>query len=161
MKKMRITGKSKDGNMLEHVKEVLQFLGFDIEGMSTPNFPNVFLVGVYQDGRLHVDQDNDNVDWAKARQAIIFAYDKGNGSWTIRHISENYEIHKQYIGRKEFRICISDWDKKELILYKGISWRYRRDLDFNNFSQEIKGVWSDYRSSLERQKGSKWQLLSS
>ncbi|MBF1590054.1 MAG: hypothetical protein HXO19_02860 [Prevotella shahii] len=30
MKRMRITGESKDGKMLEHVREVLQILGFDI-----------------------------------------------------------------------------------------------------------------------------------
>lgn len=30
MKGMRITGESKDGKMLEHVREVLQILGFDI-----------------------------------------------------------------------------------------------------------------------------------
>ena len=46
MKRMRLTGESKDGKMLEHVREVLQFLGFDIEGIHTPNFPNVFLVGI-------------------------------------------------------------------------------------------------------------------
>ncbi|MBF1605809.1 MAG: hypothetical protein HXO20_04930 [Prevotella shahii] len=160
MKKMRITGKSKDGKMLDHVRDVLQFLGFNVEDEGIPHFPNVFLVGIYQDGRLHVDQKYDNVDWPKARQAMIFVYVEANNSWTIRHISENYEIHKQYIGRKNFRICISDWDKRELFVYKGIDWYDRRYLDYNNFRNEIKGAWSEYRDFLEGKKSTKWRLLS-
>lgn len=158
---MRITGKSKDGNMLEHVKEVLQFLGFDIEGMSTPNFPNVFLVGIYQDGRLHVDQKYDNVDWTKARQAVIFVFHKDTNRWTIRHVSEDYKIHKQYIGRKGYRICINDWDKRELLLYNNQKICIGCKLsDYNETIQGIEYVWSAYLRELLGDNSVKTRLLS-
>jgi hypothetical protein len=161
MKRMRITGESKDGKMLEHVREVLQFLGFDIEGIHTPNFPNVFLIGIYQDGRLYIDQEHDNVNWSKARQAVILVFHKDTNRWTIRHISEDYKIHKQYIGRKGYRICINDWEKRELLLYNNKKICIGCELnDDKEIIQGIKDVWSTYLRELLGDNTVKVRLLS-
>lgn len=161
MKRMRITGESIDGKMLEHVREVLQVLGHDIKGVDIPNLPNVFLVGIYQDGRLHVDQKHDNVDWSKARQAVILVFHKDTNRWTIRHISEDYKIHKQYIGRKGYRICINDWGKRELLLYNNKKICIGCELnDDKEIIQGIKDVWSTYLRELLGDNSVKVRLLS-
>ena len=144
MKKMRIIGDSQDGKMLEHVITTLNFLEQDNRNFNTSH---IFLIGISQDVYLQFYPEHHSDDWIKARQAIIFIYNENN-SWTIRHISEDYEVHKQYIGRKGYRICISDWIHTELCLYQGTSWIVKRPLNCNNFTQELKGIWADYRQLL-------------
>jgi hypothetical protein len=160
MKKMRITGESKDGKMLDHVRDVLQFLGFNVEDEGIPHFTNVFLVGIYQDGRLHVDQEHDNVDWSKARQAIIFVYHEETDKCDMLCVSEHYKIHKQYEGKQGFRICIGDKDDKSLSLYNMTDICLECDLGNGKIVQGIEAIWSVYLRDYLGDDSVKMRLLS-
>lgn len=135
---MRFFGKNNDGQIGNFVKKVMGDLACDTKLYSQ------FLVAIDKRGHLVIDSQYSLIEWSEARQAIIVLFRDRDCS--IRHIDENYRVHKQYIGRKGFRICVNDWDNLELCLYRNVNLFDSRILNSSNFPQEMKGMWADYLS---------------
>ena len=146
--------------MLEKIRETLDLLGIDTDDAVNCHLLNVFLIGIFQDGGFQINDEYDYVDWPKTRQAVVFVFNKHDNRWTIRHIDENYRIHKQYIGRNGHRICIDDWDERRIVLYRHLDIREVQVLNCDNFKSIIKGIWSSYRNCLHGTKSVEWRLLS-
>ena len=129
-------------NKSETVSEdVLKTLGYDKESSI------LFLVAVDKHGYTDIENEYQLIEWNKARQAIVFLFRKSGCS--IRYIDENYNIHKQYIGRKGFRICVNDWNNLELCFYRNVNLLDSRTLNSENFRQEMMGMWADYRNFIK------------
>ena len=139
---MRITGETNDGRIGEKVMDILVTLPYD------PEQDTLFFVAVDQHGIIDIEEKYRSIEWAIARQAIIFLFREDNCS--IRHVDENYNIHKQYIGRKGYRICVNDCDSLDLCLYQNGNLLDLRMLNRENFQQEVKGMWADYHELIKR-----------
>lgn len=143
---MRISGDSNDGKIGKKVTEVLDKLG------TKENLRHIFFVKIDKKGVATVNSKDEGyiVDWSDARQAIIFFIDKDYKSCIIRHVTENYRVHKQFIGRKGWRICMEDWlSPMEMCLYKNSECYGRRRVSGMELIQEFKSMYGDYCSLIE------------
>lgn len=146
---MRISGDSNDGKMGEMVSGVLAKLRVK-EGLG-----HLFFVKIEKNGKPTVfDKEEDGIiDWSEARQAIIFFFGKDYTFCIIRHITENYRVHKQFIGRGGWRICMDDWLlPMEMCLCKNSECYSRRRISGREFIQEFIFMYGDYCGLIKKRK---------
>lgn len=138
---MEINGYSNDGKMGEKVEKVLSALGVNEDS------GHLFLVKVPKDGIINNDRiiEGGPIEWSDARQAILFLINEDYTLCTIRHITEDYCIHKQFIGEHGLRICVEDWrSPMELCLYQNKTCESRRKITDGSFREDFKFIYQEY-----------------
>lgn len=131
-------GKSDNMMMLEHVNDVVKSLIINKDD-------KLCFVAIDKNYQPQVADNLDDVSWTAAKEAYIFLF-KGTSECLIRHIDEDYRVHKQILLHEGFIIC-SDWNTNTLSLYRGkklIVEILMNTLMIENFSQAFDSLWNEY-----------------
>ena len=116
---------------------------------------HLFFVPILKDGHIEITHDiyDEDIEWTDVRQVIVFFFNEDGSSCFIRHISDANRIHKQFIGRNGWRICVNDWNQPmEFCLYHNTSLESRRLVTPDNFCGELQGIYQDYFSHVTHAK---------
>lgn len=144
---MRIRGIC-DGKINISVQEVLSNVKdyYKNDGI-TNGSSHLFVVPIFKDGHVEIINNiyDEDFEWTDARQVVIFYFNEDGTRCLIRHISDVNQIHKQFIGRKGWRICVNDWiQPMRLCLYHNTSLEEQREVALSNFRNEFIGIYHDY-----------------
>lgn len=146
---MRISGID-DGRMGVIAYEVIsQLEDCHKDDCDKNGFSHLFIVPIFKNGRIKITHDiyDEKIEWKNVRQLIVFYFNEDKSGCLIRHISDANRIHKQFIGRNGWRICVNDLNQPmELCLYHNTSLENHRLITPDNFYDEFNGIYQDYFS---------------
>lgn len=128
--------------MLEHVDEVIRSLPVDRN-------EQLKFVAIDKNGQPQVADRMEDIFWRAAKEAYLFFF-KSPSDCIIRHIDEDYRVHKQILLHNGFVICVdceADRRPLELSLYKGkrrVESKPLDNLSTDSFYETFNLLWDEY-----------------